>query len=408
MKVTEENALKILLIDDEPYELKFLAYQLKRLGYVELMLCEHAHDALSLLGARGHTIGLVFCDLQMPDMDGVEIVRHLASIGYRGDVVLVSGEDARILQNVQNVARALQIRVLGTVPKPVSPEKLQRVLANSAYHSVTADHPPQPPHVATELKSAISGGELVIHYQPQVELATGGLIGVEALVRWQGPQGVLLYPDQFIATPEEHSLTDKLTRAVLTAALRQARVWRDTGLELRMGVNISIANLAAPDFHDVVVHLAKEADVALSSLVLEVTESHLLRDLQEPLDIFSRLRLKRIGLAIDDFGSGSSPLVQLRDIPFTELKLDRRVVHGLARDSSLKAIVEGTLAMARQLGMKTVAVGLADRADWNFLRMLGCDRAQGSLIAQPMPGIDFPDWYADWDLRREVLIDASS
>jgi EAL domain-containing protein (putative c-di-GMP-specific phosphodiesterase class I) len=129
-----------------------------------------------------------------------------------------------------------------------------------------------------------------------------------------------------------------------------------------------------------------------------------MRDPRAPLEILTRLRLKRITLSIDDFGTGHSSLAHLRDIPFDELKLDRSFINGMSRDVALRAIVEATLAMARQLGIKSVAEGVEDRADWDMLRQLGCDVAQGYLIARPLQGSDLPRWQADWDLRRPELM----
>ena len=392
-----------LLIDDDPFALKLLARQLAQLGCVEVTLCERAHEALALLETQFETIGMVFCDLQMPDIDGVEFVRHLARIGYRGGLVLVSGEDGRILQTVRRLAQAHDIRMLAVLAKPVSSEQLRQVLASNASRSKAAPRPAGRAPPPDELERAIASGELVNHYQPKVDMATSALIGVETLVRWQHPQAGLVYPDRFIGTAEAHGLIDQLTRAVLTTALHQSRAWRDAGLDLQVAVNVSMDNLAALDFPDVVAQLANDAGVPLTSLVLEVTESRLMKDLRAPLDILTRLRLKRIGLSIDDFGTGHSSLAQLRDIPFDELKLDRSFVTGAARDPSLKAIITATLAMAGQLGMKAVAEGVEDRDDWDCLRALGCDVAQGYFIARPMPGTDLPDWRAEWDIRRHEL-----
>ena len=395
--------MKTLLIDDDPVALELLALQLQHLGCVALTSCERACDALDLLETQFEAIGLVFCDLQMPGIDGVEFVRHLARIGYRGGLVLVSGEDERILQAVNKLAQAHRIHMLGTLTKPVSADRLRELLASHACSSATPNHAPHHRPGPDELRRAITESELVNHDQPKVALATAALVGVEALVRWQHPQAGLDFPDQFIATAEEHGLIDALTRSVLAAALRQSRLWRDAGLELQVAVNVSMDNLAALDFPDTVAHLADDAGVPLSSLVLEVTESRLMKDVRAPLDILTRLRLKRIGLSIDDFGAGHSSLAQLRDIPFDELKLDRSFVNGAARDPSLRAIIDATLAMAGQLGMKAVAEGVEDRADWDCLRAMGCDVAQGYFIARPMPGADLPAWRAGWELRRAGL-----
>ena len=398
--------MKTLLVDDDPFALKLLARQLEQLGCTELLLCEHAHDALAQLQTEGHTISMVFCDLQMPDIDGVEFVRHLARLHYRGALVVVSGEDARIFKTVQKLAQAHRINMLGALSKPVSPEQLRALLgAHNAADSGAPRAAWQRPAPA-ELARAIAAGELVNHYQPKVDFASGRLVGVEALVRWQHPQAGLVHPDRFIATAEEHDLIDDLTRVVLANALHQARRWQDLGLDLQMSVNVSMDNLAVLDFPDLVSRLAADAGVALPTLMLEITESRLMRDLRAPLDILTRLRLKRIGLSIDDFGTGHSSLAQLRDIPFDELKLDRSFVFGVARDPALRAIVEATLAMARDLGIKSVAEGVEVRADWDVLRALGCDIAQGYLIALPMPGDDLPDWASAWEPRRQALLAA--
>jgi EAL domain-containing protein (putative c-di-GMP-specific phosphodiesterase class I)/CheY-like chemotaxis protein len=395
--------VKTLLIDDDPFVLRMLARQLEQLGCESVTSCESAQSAQTLLESEFETIGLVFCDLQMPDIDGVEFVRHLARIGYRGGLVLVSGENGRILQTVRKLAQAHQIDMIAALAKPVSLEQLRQVLASNASRQASAARAARHAYAPGELKRAIAAGELVNHYQPKVALSTGELVGVEVLVRWQHPTAGLVLPDQFIATAEEHGLIDPLTRSVLTSALRQGRLWRDAGLDIQLAVNVSMDNLAALDFPDVVAQLANDAGVALSSVVLEVTESRLMKDLRAPLDILTRLRLKRISLSIDDFGTGHSSLAQLRDIPFDELKLDRSFVNGASRDPALRAIVEATLQMARQLGMKSVAEGVEDRADWNLLRTLGCDVAQGYLIARPMPGNDLPAWWQAWQPRRMEL-----
>lgn len=395
--------MQTLLIDDDAYSLWWLARQLEQCGHAPGTSCESATEAMTLLETHFETITLVFCDLQMPEMDGVQFVRHLARIGYRGDLVLVSGEDLRILQTVEKLAQAHQIRVLGTLTKPVAPAQLQPLLDKAMIARDRRVRPAGHSYAQQELERAIASGELVTHYQPQVSLASGALLGVEALVRWHHPRDGLVFPDSFIALAEEHGLIDALTHRVLAMALQQARQWREAGLTLQMAVNISMDNLAALDFPDVVVQMAQESETALSSLVLEVTESRLMKDLRAPLDILTRLRLKRISLSIDDFGTGHSSLAQLRDIPFNELKLDRSFISGADKDPSLRAIVEATLAMAHQLGMKVVAEGVEDRADWDFLRALGCDVAQGYFIARPMLGHDIPLWHQRWQVLSPSL-----
>ena len=395
--------MSVLAIDDEPFMLKLLAHQLARLGFEDVFPCGCAQDALEHLNAKGDQVDLVFCDLQMPEMDGIEFVRHLAAVGYGGCLVLLSGEDSRILFTAQKLAEAHGLDVLGTLRKPVSRDQLREFLDRNQPRNGVGPQAERKLYGPDELRRAISEGELVNHYQPKVYIASGLVEGVEALVRWQHPDDGLILPDQFISTAEVHGLIDDLTRAVLRSALRQLRVWQDAGFSLHMAVNISMDNLAALEFPDFVAREVGLSGVSPGSLTLEVTESRLMKDRVAPLDILARLRLKRIKLSIDDFGTGHSSLAQLRDIPFDELKVDQGFVHGACRHATLRAIFDASLGMAKQLGMKSVAEGVENRADWDFLRASGCDLAQGYFIARPMPASALVGWMAEWQARFRSL-----
>lgn len=395
--------MKILLIDDEPFALKLLSHQLAILGYDKVTFCGRGHDALSLLENGVDDIDLIFCDLQMPEMDGVELVRHLGRIGYSGSLILTSGEDERLLQTAETLAKAQQLHVLGTLMKPVVPSALGQLLEAKFPSVVTPASPIQKTYPADELLWAIAEGQLVNYYQPKVDLTSGMVTGVEALVRWQHPDDGLVLPAQFIPTAEEHELIDDLTKTVLTNALRQTRLWHENGLPLQVAINIPIEHLYSLDFPDYVARMVEKAGVPLSSLLLEVTEIGLMKNSLPSLDILTRLRLKRIFLSIDDFGSHHASLTQLRNIPFDEIKINRTFVHGASRDISLNAIYMASLELSRQLGMKTVAEGVEDQEDWDFVRASGCDLAQGYFIARPMPAAEVSGWIVDWEDRQRDL-----
>lgn len=395
--------MRILIVDDDPFICKLLARQLKTLGFDQVTVCQRARVAVEHLERHPGCTNLILCDLQMPEMDGIELIRHLVRLNYSGSLVLISGEDERILQSAERLARAHRLRVSGALFKPVSSERLQRLLEQETPGVSTLRDAESRSYDADELARGIEAGELINHYQPKVDFASAQCTGVETLVRWRHPQDGLVYPDRFVALAEEAGLIDALMRTVLRNALRDARQWREQGLELQLAVNVSMDNLQGLDFPDLVEQEALAAGVPLSSLVLEVTESHLMKNRQDALDILTRLRLKRISLSIDDFGTGHSSLAQLRDIPFNELKIDRSFVHGACGDVSLHTILDASLDMARRLGMKTVAEGIEDRADWDHLRQAGCDVAQGWFIAKAMPAEQLPDWLQAWDERRSEL-----
>lgn len=397
--------MRILLVDDDAFALKLVRHQLGQLGYTDVEDFADPQEALTRLEADSATVDMILLDLQMPGIDGIEFVRHLARINFAGGVALLSGEDDRILQTAFRLASAHKLSVRGALHKPVTPGQLEVLLGAATDAPVRRTSGGSRKHYTAErLKQAIEAHELTNVYQPKVELATGRVAGVETLVRWQHPEDGMIFPDQFITLAEENGLIDALTRLVLKNAIAQARIWELAGLNLHVGVNVSMENLSDLNFPDSVAKALSDAGASHRSLVLEVTESRLMTNVISSLDILTRLRLKHIGLSIDDFGTGHSSLAQLRDIPFDELKVDRGFVHGAGRDASKHAILDASLAMAKQLGMTTVGEGVEDRADWDALRAAGCALAQGYFVARPMAAGAFPKWLEEWTVRVPELI----
>lgn len=400
--MTDISATRILILDDDPFILKLLKRMLANLGFSSVSCCENGVDALKLLNDAATRPDLILLDLNMPGMDGIEFVRHLVGQKFSGSLILVSGEDERMLQVTEKLVQAHQISILGYLKKPVEPDALRALLMKLAAGPVyNVQGGSQKNYDAETIRAAIDSGELVNYYQPKVRVATGVVTGVETLVRWHHPVDGMVYPGQFIATAEQYGLIDHLTRTVIRQAFAQAGVWQKSGLELRVAVNVSMDNLTSLDFQDVVVKLAAEAGIPPGKIVLEITESQLMGDVRISLEILARLRLKRFRLSIDDFGTGHSSLAQLRDIPFDELKIDQGFVHHAAMNETLRAIYDASLALARQLNMEAVAEGVEDREDWELLRRTGCDLAQGNFISRPMPADALAGWIDQWRVRVE-------
>lgn len=393
----DRSGIRLLLLDDDPFMTRLLGRMLASLGCEQVILCDSGHVALSHI-ARSPP-DLILCDLNMPEMDGLEFVRHLVEEQYTGSLVLVSGESERMLQTAEGLVRAHRLNLLGRLHKPVAVEALAALLDRWAPPAQLRQRPASLVYAPEAVAAAIANGELINHYQPVVEVATGKVRGAETLVRWQHPSAGTVYPDQFIGVAEEHDLIDALTAAVLRAAMDQSRQWQDAGLLLRVSVNVSMDNLISLSFPELVADMTRQLDVRPEHLVLEVTESRLARDLRVPLEVLTRLRLKRFGLSIDDFGTGHSSFTQLLDFPFGELKVDRSFVHGAADDSTRRAIYDASLGLARRLNMEVVAEGVEDRADWDFLCRSGCDLAQGYFIGRPMPAEQLPGWIDKWHVR---------
>jgi len=398
----DDSRIKILILDDESFMHKLLAHMLSGLGYNSVVTCENGSEALGLVDAHSHAPNLILMDLNMPEMDGIEFVRKLVEHNYKGSLILVSGEDERVLQTAEKLVQAHHITVLGHLKKPVSLEGLASLV--NKWRPARMHQEASKNYRADELRNAIDTGMLVNFYQPKVMLSTGEIVGVETLVRWRHPIDGLVLPDMFIGLAEDNGLVDDVTRIVLTNALKQARQWQQEGLNLKVAVNLSMDNLMSVNFADFVAATASAAGVAPSDILLEVTESRLMMDHRMPLEVLTRLRLKRFGLSIDDFGTGHSSLTQLHDIPFNELKIDRSFVHGAWRDETVLAMYNASLGLGKQLGMQVVAEGVEDREDWEFLRRTGCDLAQGYFIAHPMPAEDLPVWIAAWNKRSQEFL----
>jgi diguanylate cyclase (GGDEF)-like protein/PAS domain S-box-containing protein len=243
-----------------------------------------------------------------------------------------------------------------------------------------------------ELREAIERGTLVLHYQPQVELAGGRVCGVEALVRWPHPVHGLIPPDRFIPLAEQTGLIAPLTDWVVAEAIRQCKEWQRGGLLLGVSVNLSMWNLHDPALPERVAELLRANGLSPVWLRLELTESALMADTERTMDVLARLSALGLGLAVDDFGAGYSSLTYLKKLPVDDLKIDKSFVREMATDATDAAIVAATVAMGHALGLRVVAEGIEDRATWDLLIGMGCDVAQGYHIARPLPADALVRW----------------
>jgi EAL domain-containing protein (putative c-di-GMP-specific phosphodiesterase class I)/CheY-like chemotaxis protein len=328
---------------------RVLVHMLDGLGFRDVLTHDDGANALRHLAETGEAPDLIFLDLNMPRMDGIEFLRGLAEQGFAGSVVLLSAEAERVLKMTEKLVQAHQMRVLGHLRKPVSLSALAALLQK--WQPASAALEKAESYGAYALRVALHGGELVNYYQPKIAVASASLVGVETLVRWRHPVDGLVSPERFVSVAEEHGLIGELTRYVLAEALADCAAWRRGGLALGVAVNVSMQNLADPGFADHVLAKASELGAIPHDVTLELTESTLMLDQRTALEALARLRLKRFRLAIDDFGTGHSSLLQLRDIAFDELKIDQGFVHGAWRDATTRAIYEASLGLGRQLGI---------------------------------------------------------
>ena len=257
-----------------------------------------------------------------------------------------------------------------------------------AVHSPAMDRNPAAPlSLSGDLRRAIRNGELVVHYQPQVRLDDGRVVGVEALVRWQHPVRGLVPPAEFMPIAEQTGLIHPLTDVVLRQALTDCRRWRDGGLELVVAVNLSARSLLDPGLAGRVAELLREHGLPASCLELEITESAAMKDPGRALEVLTELRRLGVELSVDDYGTGHASLAYLTRLPVSTLKIDRSFVQTMELDASDRTIVRSTIDLAHSLGLRVVAEGVETRAVWEDLRRLRCETAQGYWLARPLPPV---------------------
>ncbi|HTL14393.1 MAG TPA: EAL domain-containing response regulator [Thermomonas sp.] len=378
--------LQVMVVEDHGFQRRIALRLLAELGIQKVLEGADGLHALELLRRQAAAPDVVLVDLDMPGMDGIECIGHIAQERLARAVVVVSALDPALLNTVQNMARAYGLRVLGSVEKPLTRDKLEGVLARFDDHAGE-----QPDDGAGEVEfeaiaAALRDGEIVAWFQPQVEFANGKVIGVEALARWERPDGSVVRPHLFVPVLEREGLANALTDRMLDEACRWKQRWDHGGARLKISVNVSAISLADPSAADRYQAIVEGHDIDPEEVILEITESSVMSDAARGLGLLARLRLKGFGLSIDDFGTGYSSLAQLSQIPFTELKIDQGFVFEAHAQPRKRAVVEASLDLARKLGLTTVAEGVEGVEDWQMLAELGCDIAQGYLIGRPVPG----------------------
>lgn len=378
-----DQRLRVLVIDDEPMVANTLVAMVKRCGATYTDMAHNGSEALRRV--RAQHFDLILCDLNMPNTDGIETMRLLADAGARAAIILLSGSDPRLLRAAQELGRNRGLNIIAALSKPAHLSELRRTMALTLQPS-RSQRPSQMPECLSpeELEAAIQGGQLCLHFQPQVHIQTGTVNSVEALLRWQHPSLGLVAPDAFIPMAEATGLIEPLTTWVVNEAIRQGAAWRSLGESLPVAVNVSAKTLCHLDLPDRLEYAIRAARMVPEDLTLEVTESGVADDLEAVLDITTRLRIKRFPLSIDDFGTGASTLAQLQRLPFSELKIDRMFVQGAARDPDNRALLASTVDLARRQQLKVVAEGIETRREWDIVADLGVDLAQGYLVARPM------------------------
>jgi EAL domain-containing protein (putative c-di-GMP-specific phosphodiesterase class I) len=342
-------------------------------------------------------IGII--DLALPGMDGLELIRRLAEASCRAGIIIIGAQSAALLFSVETMAQAYGINMLGTLAKPVTPARLDALIAN--YTGPAAPPvalPPGPVFSFAQVELGLQEHQFEPYFQPMIELETGHVKGMEMFARWLHPEYGVLEPASFIGALEQSSRVDFLDWSMIEKSVAACRLLHDRAIPISLSINVAPRTLGQPGFMQQIDACLARYRIMPDYITFEISESTVLSVDPHLLEQLLRLRMKGFGLAIDDYGTGRSNLQLLARIPFSELKIDPSFVDGASKKRALGTVLSSCLGLARSLDRRSVAVGVETRADWDFLQGLGCTYAQGYYIAKPMPVREFPAWLEDWRL----------
>lgn len=399
-----KTQLVVLFVDDDAFQLEVIGDMLRDLGVTKVLSANSGEQGLALFDSLELKPDLLLCDLQMPDMDGIEFLRQIAERAYQGGIGVLSGMEAGLRKAADTLARAYSLNLLGVLEKPARREALKALLFKiGQLQPKETAHFFEKPLSPEELKTGLTQGHIEVFFQPKVAVAGRRMVGVECLARWRHPERGLLGPDTFIAVAERHGLIDELTLAMLSRAVNHMAEWQHHGNACKIAVNLSADNLNRLDLPEIIHKIVQDAGIDSRQIVLEITESGLMKDFRLSLDILTRLRLKGFSLSVDDFGTGYSNMEKLKQLPFSELKVDRAFVCGAGQDPITRAILESSVQLGHTLGLNLVAEGVETQEDWDLVAKLGCDEVQGFFIAKPMPADKLLDWKKDWEREMDNI-----
>ncbi|HEX3574838.1 MAG TPA: EAL domain-containing response regulator [Rhodopila sp.] len=372
----------LLVIDDQRLDRAIAAHAARQTG-ITVSAAATIAETLALLEA-GQRFDFVVLDLSLGSEDGLEVLPLIARFNPSAVVILASGFDGRVLAASQRLASSLGLLVAGVLRKPILPTALQRLLRQAPHilnQGATAAVVISP----GQLAHAIEHGDIIAWFQPQASLVTGIIGGAEALARWVWPDGRAVSPAAFVPVAEQNGMAAALTFSVLDQALLACACWRDTRPDCSVSVNLSPLLLNDPTITDRIEWLLQKHRVPPGALVLEVTETYGIPDTSCAMEILTRLRIRGINLAVDDFGTGHSSLLSLMRTPFNEMKIDQAFVRDAISNRDARKVVRASASLGRELGLKVVAEGVETEAMAQLVGEAGCHIGQGWLYGHAVP-----------------------
>jgi EAL domain-containing protein (putative c-di-GMP-specific phosphodiesterase class I) len=387
--------LNVLLVDDSVAILKYVTKVLEEnFSITSVYSASSAPEAMQILRQSDHT-NLLFLDLNMPNIDGIQLLEQLYQLKYKGYIVIMSGVSTQIISSVEGLVHKYGLNYIGTLLKPIHELDFKEIFEKIGLSR-------QKTYQAESLKTyeiirAIKNNDIEVLYQPQVDLVTRTFTGVEALCRMNHPRLGMVSPDRFIDKAEESELIIHITLAVFKKSLSDWQKWHQYGLNIKISVNASPIALQQVEFADTVFMLLEQYKVPSEMLCIEITEGVLADDHLQELVNLNRLNMRGVELALDDFGQMHSTIERLQKLPLTYLKLDKSYFIEKKGNISQIALINTSISLANKLNIRTIAEGVEDLDVMSLVTEMGCNYGQGYYIGHPMAAKKIISWAREWD-----------
>ncbi len=390
--------LTYLVVEDNDFQRRWMIAMLTSRGAKRIIEAADGLTALNILQDASQGIDICFIDLNIPGMDGMELIRHMARSDSPVSIILASALDPSLVFSVETMSKAYGVNLLGTIVKPATPEALEVMIARYVPPAARQVKMPGslPPLSLAEILQGLQENQFVPYFQPKVEIASGKVKGVEAFARWLHPQHGLISPAAFIPQLEKNGQVNILTWDMIKKSAAACRALHDSGHPISMSINLASAPLCELEFADRFAECVAAHKVDPQYITIEITESASKTDVPIFLENLARLRMKEFVLAVDDYGTGDASMHHHLRIPFSELKIDRSFVLGASDNEAVSMALSSSLELAQKLKRESTAVGVETRQDWDLLQKLGCTNAQGYFIAKPMEYKVLPGWIDEW------------
>lgn len=392
----------VLVIDDDPIVHAITDQYFRERGVEHIFQAMNGAEAICRLDELGDGIDLILCDLNMPQVDGMQFLRHLMEVRFTGPVIIISGENDAIVRTARKLADSHRLNIAGTIGKPLRPSMLTPLIASAQLSSDQIRVFETPDIGYRDLQAALRLGEIQAHFQPKIDARSGRVTGAEALARWIHPQLGMISPNVFVPIAEEHRLVLPLTNVILEQSLAMAkRCWDEYRVPLSIAVNTNSEATNELLFPDVMREKVEASRIPSPQITFELTERNLLSDNAASIEVLTRLRMMGFSLSIDDFGTGTSNLEQLRNFPFTELKIDGSFVRNAETDEVSAMCLQSIVRLAKDLGLNIVAEGIETESELDLCRRLEIDELQGFHLARPLPPNAFAEFVASMMAEKQ-------